>query len=298
MTVKTPEEITAENKTRRDAIKVESMVKTEEEVEAAKVAEAEAAAEAEEKAEDDKDNADDKNEENLDDKKDEVKDSKQTEEELQAAKDAAKTDREKDKFQKRIDREVAKRKALETEIKELKAKLATDPEKAATLTEEEVEKRAESKATAKQLQRDFDNASNRLFDAAVKLDKDFQKKITLLADDIGAIPGHLVGILDDLDNGGDVLVHFTANPDDAEEIYQLSPARAAVKLAKLSAKLEAEKKPKPKEISKVPDPAETIKGGNKNPDTLPKNPTSNMDEFVRIRAKQREENRKAKLGLH
>lgn len=289
MTVKTPEEITAENKTRRDAIKVESMVKTEEEVEAAKV-EAEAAeAEETEKTE---------TETEVEATETEVEKSEKTEEELQAAKDAAKTDKDKDKFQKRIDREVAKRKALETEIKELKAKLAVDPEKSASLTEEEVEKRAESKATAKQLQRDFDNASNRLFDAAVKLDKDFQKKITLLADDIGAIPGHLVGILDDLDNGGDVLVHFTANPDDAEEIYQLSPARAAVKLAKLSAKLEAEKKPKPKEISKVPDPAETIKGGNKNPDTLPKNPTSNMDEFVRVRAKQREENRKAKLGLH
>ena len=236
--------------------------------------------------------------ENIEDNKEAIKDAKTTEEELKAQQEAAKTTKEKDKFQRRIDREVAKRKTLETEIAELKAQLAANPDKENLLTEEEVEKRAETKAQQKQLQREFDQASNRLFEAAVKADKDFQKKINLLADDIGAIPGHLVGILDDLDNGGEILVHFTANPDEAEEIYQLSPARAAVKLAKLSSKIEAEKKPAPKQISKVPDPAETIKGGSQSPETMPKDPTKNMDAFVRLRAKQTEERRKMKMGLH
>ncbi len=226
-----------------------------------------------------------------------VEDHEQTEEELEAAKIEAKSAAEKAKIQRRIDREVSKRKVLEAEIAELKAKLAAEPDKANLLTEEEVEKRAETKAQQKALQREFDAASNRLFDAGVKADKNFQAKITAMAEDIGAIPGHLVGILDDLDNGGEILVHFTANPDEAEEVYAMSPAKAAVTLAKLSTKLEAAKKPAPKQISKVADPIETIKGGSKSPDVLPKDPTKNMDEFIRIRNKQAEQHRRVKLGL-
>jgi hypothetical protein len=300
MTTKTPEEIAAEKaaeetnkiKATRDGIKVTTSAAT------SKEEENEEENEDEEESENKEVDSKDDNKEALADAKDDVKDSKKTEAELEAEKLEAKTAADKAKIQRRIDREVAKRKVLETEVAELKAKLAANPDKANTLTEEEVESRAEKKATEKALMKEFNQASDRLFNAAVKLDKDFQKKINTLADDIGAIPGHLVGILDDLDNGGDVLVHFTNNPDDAEEIYQLSPARAAVKLAKLSAKIEAEKKPAPKAISKVPEPAETIKGGSKSPDTLPKEPTKNMAEFVRIRAKQAEERRRTKMGLH
>lgn len=298
MTEKTPEELAteklatekAEIKAARASIKVDTgvAIKTDEEKEAAKEATAaeelkaanEAAAAEAEAA------------------KEQIEEHEETEEELAAAKEAAKTDREKDKFQKRIDREVAKRKDLERQLKEANAKLAADPDKENVLTEEEVEKRAEEKATAKQLRREFEQASDRLFKAAVKNDKEFQTKINALADDIGFIPSHMIGILDDLDNGGDVLVYFTGNPDEAQEIYEMSPAKAAVKLAKLSTKLETAAKPKPKEISKVPDPAETIRGGNKSPDVLPKNPTQNMADFVRIRAKQVEERRKQKMGLH
>jgi hypothetical protein len=230
-----------------------------------------------------------------------VEEHEKTEAELEAQKNAAKTDREKDKFQKRIERETGKRKALENEIKELKAKLAAEPDKENALTEEEVEKRAEAKATAKQIKHEFDQATDRLFKSAMKADKDFQGKINALADDIGLIPSHLIGILDDLDNGGDILVHLTGNPDEAQEIYEMNPARAAVKLAKLSAKIETEKKPAPKVISKVPDPTEPIKGSNQSPDILPTNPTKNkesMDKFVRVRAQQEAEKRKARLGLH
>jgi chromosome segregation ATPase len=298
MTEKTAEEIAAEAKAaekakiaaERASIKADvgqKMLTPEEkevaaaeeakEVEAAKAAEVEAAkVEAEAK---------------VDDKEEEIED-------LEAAKDAAKTDREKDKFQKRIDRETAKRKALEAEIKDLKAKLAADPDKANALTEEEVETRAEAKAAQKQMVRDFEAASDRLFKAGVKADKEFQAKINALAEDIGKIPGHMIGILDDLDNGGEVLSYFTNNADEAEEIYAMSPAKAAVKLAKLSAKLETEKKPKPKEISKVPDPSETIKGGSSSPDVLPKDPTNHMADWVRIRNKQAETRRKEKMGLH
>lgn len=228
-----------------------------------------------------------------------IEESQKTEEELEAEKLEAETAAEKAKIQRRIDREVGKRKELENKIKELEAKLAADPDKANILTEEDVERRSEEKAQALQTQRDFDAASNRLFDAGAKADKEFPVKIKEMADDIGGIPGHLVGIIDDLDNPGEVLVYFTNNADEFKEIYAMSPAKAALKLAKLSDKITAEKKPKPKEISKVPDPAETIKGGSsKASDVLPKNPTDNMAEFVRIRAKQADERRRAKMGLH
>lgn len=231
-------------------------------------------------------------------KEEKIETIEKTEEELEQEKLEAKTVAEKAKIQKRIDREVGKRKVLEDEIKELKAKLATDPDKANALTEEEVERRSEDKAAQKQLKREFDQASNRLFEAGVKADKDFQKKITAMADEIGGIPGHLVGILDDLDNGGEILVHFVNNIEEAQEIFELNPTKAALKLAKLSAKIETEKKPKPKEISKVPDPVSAIKGGDKNPDQLPQKPTENMAEWVRVRNKQAEQHRRAKMGLH
>lgn len=292
---KTPEELIAEKaaadkaeiKAARASIKVDTgiAIKTDEEKTAAK----EATAAEELKA---------ANEAAAEEVETQIEEHEETEEELAAAKEAAKTDREKDKFQKRIDREVAKRKDLERQLKEANAKLAADPDKENALTEEEVEKRAEEKATAKQLRREFEQASDRLFKAAVKTDKEFQTKINALADDIGFIPSHMIGILDDLDNGGDILVYFTGNADEAQEIYEMSPAKAAVKLAKLSAKLETAAKPKPKEISKVPDPAETIKGGNKSPDVLPKNPTADMANFVRVRQRQAEERRKAKMGLN
>lgn len=295
MTVKTPEEIAAEKieKDKKDIVETRKGI-------AVTISKATEQDDDEEEEEVEEVKADDKTEvkEDIKDSKEAVKDSKETEAELKAQQEAASTQKDKDKFQRRIDREVAKRKTLESEIAELKAKLAAEPEKANALTEEEVEKRSETKAQQKQLQKEFDQACDKLSKDAHKIDKEFQAKINLLADDIGAIPGHLIGILDDLDNGGEILVHFTANPDEAEEIYAMSPARAAVKLAKLSSKLEAAKKPAPKEISKVPDPAETIKGGNQSPDTIPKDPTKNMDAFVRARAKQLAERRRTKLGLH
>lgn len=294
MTEKTAEEIATEKATKeaadikasREAIKVTVSrptvdEETDEEKTAALVA-AEAA----------------KKEVKVEAKEEKIETIEKTEEELEQEKLEAKTVAEKEKIQKRINKEIGKRKVLEDEIKELKAKLAADPDKANALTEEEVERRAEDKALLIQNQRDFTKASNRLFEAGVKVDKDFQKKITAMADEIGGIPGHLVGILDDLDNGGEILVHFVNNIEEAQEIFELNPAKAALKLAKLSAKIETEKKPKPKEISKIPDPISAIKGGDKNPDQLPQKPTENMAEFVRVRNKQAEQHRRAKMGLH
>jgi len=84
-----------------------------------------------------------------------------------------------------------------------------------------------------------------------------------MAEEIGPIPGQMIGALDDLDNGGAVLSYLASNVDEAEEIYALPPMRMVSALNKLGFKLEkAAIKIKPP--SKVPAPLEGV-GGNSRP---------------------------------
>jgi chemotaxis protein histidine kinase CheA len=188
----------------------------------------------------------------------EVEASEEKQAELEKAKKEAATKEEKDKIQRRIDREVAKRKALEQEIADLKKKLEAQPDK--NLTEEEVEKRAEEKANAKNAEKEFVNACNRLAEAGTKLDDKFNEKIQDLAEDIGPIPGMMIGILDDLENGAAVLKHLTEDHDLAEKIYGMTPAKMGVELAKLGSKIA---KPAAKQISKAPTPPNNLGGGSR-----------------------------------
>lgn len=208
-------------------------------------------------------------EKEIEENKEEIETSEKTEEELKEEKEAATTQAAKDKIQKRIDREVKRRKELETENKELKRQLAEKPAGETALTEEDVEARSERKAAEKVARNEFVKASNKLADDAVKIDKDALKKIDDMCDDIAPIPSVMIGILSDLDNGSDVLVHLANNHEIYEEIEALKdrPIQMSVKLTKLSAKIEAEKKPKPKPISKVPAPNEPLAGGNKGTST-------------------------------
>lgn len=191
----------------------------------------------------------------------EIEASENTEEALEAEKAAAKTQSEKDRIQRRIDREVSKRKKLEDENKELKAQLAAKEAEGDKFTKEDVQKEAKRLASETRAQEEFDAACDRLAAAGDKADKDFGKKIQAMSEDIGPIPSQMIGILDDLDNGGAVLAHLANNVDEAEELYKLSPARMALKLSKLSDKIAEETKPKPKPVSKVPAPNEPLKGG-------------------------------------
>lgn len=184
-------------------------------------------------------------------------------EDLKAEKADAKTPQEKDRVQRRIDRAVAKQAAAERRVKELEAELAAAKGDGTKFTVEDVQKEAKRIAAKDRLQEQFDEACERLGTAAVKADKDFDKKVKLMSDDIGPIPTAMIGILDDLDNGGSVLSYLTNNIDETENIYKLSPARMAVSLAKLSNKLIAEAKPKPKAVSKVPAPNEPINSNNR-----------------------------------
>lgn len=208
-----------------------------------------------------------------------------TAEELAAEKEAADKTAAKDKIQRRIDREVAKRKDAERRLSEAEAKLSAKPDSEKVLTADDVQTEAKRLAEAEIAQRDFNNSCNRLADAAGKIDKDFQKKVKDMADDIGQIPGVMIGILDDLDNGGDVLSHLVNNTDEAETLYRLSPVKMGVQLAKLSNKLADAAKPKPKAVSRVPKPNEPLGGGSRSAVPALRDNMS-MDEFVAVRNRQ------------
>ena len=260
MTDKTKEELKAEaTKAERESIQV-TVNRTNEETEVE---------EKEPEKVDDGDNKPEENETEVEENKEEIEASEKTEEQLETEKQEAKTAAEKARIQKRIDKEVAKRKVLETENAELKKQLAAKAsEDGAKFTKEDVEAEAKRIADEKINEREFTNACNRLADGAKKLDKEFDKKIQALSEDVAPLPGYMIGILDDIDNGAEVLKHFADNQDVYEDIYTLNPVKMATAIAKLGTKLAAEAKPKPKPISKVPPPNDPVNGGVKTPINL------------------------------
>lgn len=254
-----------------------------------------------EKKEDDKiednkndENNDDKNSEGTEEKKEEneeiIEESEKTEEELETEKIEAKTLAERTKIQKRIDREVAKRKVAEAEVVRLNEQLSAKTEGGEkVLTEEDIEKEAERRAAIKDAEREFIKACNRLQENAIKISKDFDKKIAELSDDIGPIPSQLIGILDDIENGGAILNYLTDNPDEAEEIYQLPTAKMAVKLAKIGIKLTPIKESK--KVSQVPPPNEIIKTNGRTTNQL----NDNMDVKTWIETRNAQQRSRGKV---
>jgi hypothetical protein len=207
----------------------------------------------------------------------------------------AQLEKERAKFQKRIDKKTAEGKEAAAKLAEaekiIAAKSAEDGDR---LTKEEAEKLADQKAEAKVAEREFVNACNRLADSAKKLDSKFDDKIKQLSEDVAPLPGYMIGILDDLDNGGAVLKYFTENADEYEDIIALTPPKMAVKLAKLSTKIEADNKPKPKAKSNIPDPITPVGGkGGTNNAILTEADTKDMQSFVKKRQAMVEQRRKA-----
>lgn len=236
-------------------------------------------------------------------KEEEIEKVEKTEEELEEEIKNAKSDKEKEKFEKRLGKEVAKRKTLEIELAAAKAALAEKGEGEVTYTEEEVERRAEQKAEQKAAVKEFNASVARIAENCKAIDKDFSNKVTAMVEEVSGtgtfLPSLMVGILDDLpNNGGPVLMHLANNVDEYEEIYQLSPARMALKLKEISDNLvQKEKNAKKKEISKVPEPKDKLKGAGSTPEQRA-NEKDDMATFIKKRNKEAEEHRKNKLGLH
>lgn len=248
--------------------------------------------------------ADDDEGEEEESEDDEVKDPPEDEtEEQKAEREAkekleAKATRKQDRMQRRIDKAVAERKAAEAEVARLKAQLEANPEQ--KLTAEEVESLAEAKANKKlaeknqaDLQASFEKDCDILQKAAVKADKDFDAKINDIAEDIGPIPSFMIGILSDLDNGGEVLAHIANDDELAEDIWGMRPAKMTRKIVEISTKLADAKKPPKKQISRVPDPGTPVKSNKVVSNTITEADTKNMDNYVAKRQKQIAEKRKA-----
>jgi hypothetical protein len=217
-------------------------------------------------------------------KEDDEGEEKEEAEEVEA-KSVEKLERTIARLQKRLDKETGNKKDLQKELNAAKLSLE------ATFTEADVQTRAEQIAAEKVLQKEFTNACNKLAAEATKIDKQFDKKVKVMGEDIGAIPSAMIGILEDLDNGGAILAHLVNNVDEAEEIYSLSLAKMSLRLSKLSEKLLT--KPK-KDISKVPAPNEPVSPSSKTSTVLRDNEP--MEDWVKKRNAQVEERRKARIG--
>jgi hypothetical protein len=182
----------------------------------------------------------------------------------EAANASVKTKRQVERMQKRIDALTAKSRTTETENLELKKLLdAKKKDGTLTLTEDEVDRRAELKAEGKVAQLAFDKAVKFLAEGANKLDKEFQKNIKAVTDEAGLLPPVMIGILEDLEDesgksiGAEVLVHLSKDLDAYEDILGLSEGRMALKLKAIADKIT---KKTPKRISTTPAPNTPIGG--------------------------------------
>lgn len=217
-------------------------------------------------------------------------------------KEAAKVQRKQDRVQKRIDNLTAAKAAAEAEVARLKAQLEADPDK--KLTAEEVETRAEALAAKKladkemeQILANFEKACDKLQADARKADKEFDDNINDIATDVGPIPSFMIGVLEDLDNGGEVLAFIAKDDELAERIwgYINKPAKMTKELVEISNKLaDAKKKPK-KQISKV-ETMEPVRGSGRVNGSLAitEADTKNMESYVAKRQAQMLEKRKLK----
>lgn len=211
---------------------------------------------------------------------------------------AAKAKRKDDRMQRRIDEATAEAKKAKAELEAFKK---ANPD--VKLTEEEVAAKAElianqklAEKNAKDIQTKFDDVCAKLDKDATKIDPKFGDKVEDMADQFGPIPSFMIGVLEDFDNGAEVLSTLVNDDDLAEKIYNLkaSPAKMTKELVAISNKLiEAKKKPK-KEISKVPDPVEPVSGSRHVSTVITDADTKNMDTFVAKRRAQQEQAKKAR----
>jgi hypothetical protein len=286
-----PDDTAAARQAERDAISVESM-KPNEEIEGDEPP-------IEEEVEGDKD------EENEDEEEVEEPEKKEeTAEEKEARIAEAKELRKADRQQKRIDKAVASEKEARAELEALRKQMAENPKEG--LSEEEVERRAEEKATkkleAKQKETEaaaLDKAIDSLATQGNKADKDFDKKVDEMAKEVAQIPLLMIEALADLDNenGGEVLAYLANNVEEYEEFFgsdmkPISERKMVQKLIRISDKVKETKKVPPKAKTKVPAPVGDVSESGR-PVSATLTGKEDMDSFVRTRNKQIEERRKA-----
>lgn len=242
-------------------------------------------------------NNEEENEEVKEEKKEEVeaKKSEEDEEEIEEKEDdPEKLKKTIERLKRRIGTKTNSEKELAKELADARAKLAKlEEEGTNTLTEEDVETRAEEKARIKREQEKFDETCNKLAEEAEKIDKNFQNKVTELGEDYGKIPPVMIDVLGDINNGGAVLNYLCDNPDEYEKLRVLKPGRMAVKLNEIAETIKPKKAIK--EISKVPPPVKSVKpSAQSESGSITITGKEDMAEFVRKRKLMEERKRQAR----
>lgn len=197
-------------------------------------------------------------------------------------------------FNRRVGKEVAKRKALEDQNAELMARLekleAKEEDKPLTQAElnQKIQIEADKLANQKAQQIAFDNACNNLVGAAEKENPGIMERLIELKDNIDDLPRPMIDALLNIENGHSVLNHLTQNLDEAEKFYKMNPVKQALELGKLSAKLIAKKN---KPMTKAPAPVTPLIGGGKAVTTSMPTDNDSDDAWFEKRAKTRREPR-------
>jgi hypothetical protein len=169
--------------------------------------------------------------------------------------------------------------ALKKENAELKA-----GKKVEQLPDAEIQRRAEQLAATSR----FNEQCNKI---AEKGKESFAGFDTALANlnAVGALGANsnptFLQTVAELPEAHKLLYHLGNNPDEAARINSLPPLKMAIELAKIETKIAL---PQTKQTSKAPPPITPVTGtGGANNDLA--SPELSMEEFSRIRAKQREE---------
>jgi hypothetical protein len=95
-------------------------------------------------------------------------------------------------------------------------------------------------------------------EAAIKKYPDFKEKMS--NEDL-AISESMFGNIKDSEVGPEVALYLADHPEEAENIYNLSPSATARAIGRIEAKLESPPEPKDKLLTKAPDPVSPGSGG-------------------------------------
>lgn len=196
-----------------------------------------------------------------------------------------------------------RRVAAESRAEELLAQISktsstptstTPPVTQPPVTEDEINRRAEIRATDIANARRFNDACNRVVESGKKEFKDFDDTLKNLA---------LVGVIGEkanidfletaveLKDPHKILHHLGSNMDEAARIAALPPKKMALEMARIEATLNAPKVVPPTPISNAPPPVIPVGGAAVAPQLNIDDPNLSMDQWAKLRAQQVEEKR-------
>ena len=120
--------------------------------------------------------------------------------------------------------------------------------------------------------------TEKMYAEATTLSKDFDRASF---DELPLTPAIAQAIIDS-DIPAKIMVHLSSNPDEADRIARLSPARQAAEIGKMEAKLAAS--PAKVKASNAPDPIKPV--GARNGATNGSLATASMDDYIAMRKQQ------------